>query len=165
MSKENSEINIRIEMVPDCTKPEVIIRTAEKTPLVDDIVKAIGHFAKAEPSKVTVYDGEKAVLLDQRDIFRVFVEKRRLAVCTSSGRFESHLSLKQFESILDQEAFVRISRFEIVNLSRIAGFDMGFTGTIKITFEDGTETWVARRCVRSIHEKLEALGRGGKDHE
>ena len=75
------------------------------------------------------------------------------------------VTLKEFEDILDKDCFVRISRFEIVNLKKVFSFDLSMAGTIRVIFDGGTETWVARRYVKSIQEKLNILSKGGGEHE
>ena len=71
----------------------------------------------------------------------------------------------ELEERLDESRFVRISRFELVNIRMISGFDLSMAGTIKVSLKDGTETWVARRYVRTIQEKFMSINQGGKDHE
>ena len=73
--------------------------------------------------------------------------------------------LAELEEKLDESRFVRISRFELVNIRMISGFDLSMAGTIKVSLKDGTETWVARRYVRTIQEKFMSINQGGKDHE
>lgn len=160
----SKDIDIKIEIVPECEKTQVIIRTSERNEKLEDLIKTIENYESQGLSKITAYDGDRAVLVNQKDIIRVYIENRKVIVRTEKDTLESRLSLKQFENILNQETFVRISRFEIVNLSGISSFDMSITGTIKIIFLDGTETWVARRCVHSIQEKLFQLERGGTHH-
>ena len=102
-------------------------------------------------------------LLSQRDIVRVYVEARRVRIGTEKGIFESHKSLSYLEQLLNPERFIRISRFEIVNIRKIASFDFSRAGTVHIRFDDGTVTWAARRHVRTIQQVLERIETGEGD--
>ena len=161
----SEKIKIGVSIDPECEQPQVLIKTAERTELIENIIKAVEQCARGGAPKITVYDGERIVFLDEEDIIRVYVENRMLTVCASQGKYTSRMTLKEFEENLDSEMFVRVSRFEIVNLKRVASFDLSVAGTIAITFEDGGETWVARRCVGNIREKLSAISKGGRNNE
>lgn len=154
-----TDISVRID--PECENTQILIVTGKKTEKIDRIIKAIRQCEDGEDSKITVYDGDKIVMLDRKDITRVYIENRKLTVCTAQGSYLSRMVLRDFEEMLDDEMFVRISRFEIVNLKKAVSFDISIAGTIGITFEDGSETWVARRCVKSIQEKLKTINRRG----
>ncbi|MBR3503318.1 MAG: LytTR family transcriptional regulator [Clostridia bacterium] len=159
-------MKVRIELDPSCRTPEVVIRTDQKTPLVDKLVSAIERIAKSDTPRIAVFDGSAALLLDQRDIFRVYTAPRKLMVCSGKGTFEARCSLQEIERALDEESFVRISRFEIINMEKVAGFDVSVSGTIKVAFDDGSSTWVARRYVRMIEQRLEHLyAKGGRADE
>ena len=86
---------------------------------------------------------------------------RKLIVCTDRGTFEARCSLLEMEKTLDPETFVRISRFEIINMERVSSFDVRVSGTIRVTFDDGSFAWVARRYVHAIEQRLEHLYRKG----
>ncbi len=159
---------VKVEISPEYDVPQVIIKAGERNEYVERLIKAIEDCNDPQGgkrNKINVYDGERAVLLDRRDIVRAYIEKRKLVVRTFSDAYESRLSLRQFEEVLDSDIFVRVSRFEIVNLSKVSCFDMSISGTIRITFEDGTDTWVARRCVHNIHDRLTRMEKGGKSNE
>ncbi|MCR5053289.1 MAG: LytTR family transcriptional regulator DNA-binding domain-containing protein [Lachnospiraceae bacterium] len=153
--------DIRIEIDPSCSDPQVIIKTAGKSELADRIKKAIEACLDGEYSQVLVYDHDTVIQLPQWDIIRVYTENRKICVKAEKGIYESRANLRELEEILDQKSFVRISRFEIINLRKVTSFDLSITGTIRVSFEDGSDTWVARRYVRTIQEKLKA-GRGGE---
>ena len=150
----NEKVDIRVQVDPTRQDPRVIIQTPEKSDLVENIIYAIERCVDTEFPQVAVYEGESVVMLNQWDIVRVYSENRKLAVITEEADYESRATLKELEEVLDKDCFVRISRFEIINLRKVHSFDFGTTGTINVIFEDGSETWVARRYVREIRETL-----------
>ncbi len=155
---KDRKANIKVEIDPACTEPVVVIRTDRQSALVEKMVYAVEQCVLEEYPQITVFDEGTVVLINQWDVVRVYTENRKLTVCTVSGKYESRMSLTDLEGILQADTFTRISRFEIINLRRVKGFDMNVAGTIRVLFEDGSETWVARRYVRSIQEKLYSLG-------
>lgn len=160
------KVKIRIEIDSGFTTPEIIIRTDQQTELVNRIVSAIGQCAENDINRIRVYDGNAAHLLDQEEILRVYTELRKLVVCSSRGTFEARGTLQNMEKLLDAERFVRISRFEIINMEKVTGFDVSVSGTIRVLFEDGSFTWAARRYVHTIENKLEQFyGEGGRNDD
>ena len=153
-------VKVEIRIDPRCHDPVVLIRTDRKTQLVEDIVHAVESCTDSGYPLVTGYRGNEMELLSQRDIIRVYVEARKVRICTGSGVYDSRRTLAWLESVLNAERFVRISRFEIVNIRKIARFDFSIAGTVHIVFDDGSVTWAARRYVRPIQQKLSSLEEG-----
>ncbi len=153
----NKRININVEIDSACVMPQITIRTNKKTDLIKSMISALESCMDSESTRVTVYDSDRVDVLEKKDIIRVYIENRRLTICTSSGKYRSRMTLCDFENMLDDDSFARISRFELVNLKKVSCFDQSITGTIKIIFEDGSETWVARRCVRDIQQRIKKL--------
>lgn len=155
-----SNVDIKVEIDSACKTPQITIKTDSKTEFVERIVDTIEHCAKGDYHQITAYRGDSVVLLYQWDIVRIYTEKRKVIICTEDEQFESKISLHDMEEILNDDAFTRISRFEIVNINKIYSFDLSISGTIRITFLNSTETWVARRYVRSIADKLKEKCKG-----
>ena len=157
----NGKVDIRVEIDPTREEPRVVIQTAETTELVENLIYAIERYVDSEFPQIPVEDGESVVMLNQWDIIRLHTESRRLRIHTESGEYGSRATLQDLEKLLDPDCFVRISRFEIINLKKAVGFDFGISGTIKVIFEDDSETWVARRYVSGIREILNRSRMGG----
>lgn len=136
----------------------MIIRTGQQTDFTDHLIQTIEHCADIEYSPVEAYKGDTLLLIPQRDLIRVYTENRKLAVIAESGLYDSRQTLKELEEKLDRDHFVRISRFEIINLRKVSGFDFSSTGTIRVLFVNGSETWVARRYVQTIQQVMKQRG-------
>lgn len=157
--KYEGKIKINLEIDPECADPKIIIKANRKTELIERLIMAVEGCTASEPLRITVYDGYNAILLSMDDIVRVFIKNRKVSVCALSGTYEVRSSLQKLENMLAGSGFARVSRSEIVNLRRVEGFDLSVTGTVKLSFEDGSETFVARRRVRDIQDKIQDLDR------
>ena len=58
------------------------------------------------------------------------------------------------ESEIMSRSFLRVSRFEIINLKMVRKYDFTIGGTLRIEFQDGMETWASRRFIPLIKERL-----------
>lgn len=156
-------VDIEIRIDPDCHDPVILIRTDQKTQEVENIVHAIENCMESRYPLIVGYRDNAMELVSQRDIVRVYVEARKVRICTEKGNYEFRKSLSYLEQLLNPERFIRISRFEIVNIRKIGSFDFSTAGTVHIRFGDGTVTWAARRYVRSIQQLLERIETGEEE--
>ena len=156
-------VDIEIQIDPECHDPVILIRTDQKTQRVEDIVQAIEACVDSGYPLIAGYRDSGMELLSQRDIIRVYVEARKVRICTGGGTYDSRKTLAWMETILNADRFVRISRFEIVNIRKIARFDFSIAGTVHIIFDDGSVTWAARRYVRAIQQTLVSIEAGREE--
>ena len=158
-----SAADIQIQIDPSCREPVILIRTAQKTKEVDCIVHAIENCLDEEYPLIVGQRNNASELLSQRDIIRVYVEARKVLIRAEDEVYESNESLSFLEQQLNPDRFVRISRFEIVNIRKISSFDFSTAGTVYIRFSDGSVTWAARRYVRAIQQTLRRMETGKEE--
>lgn len=156
-------IDIRIEIDPKCHDPVILIRTDQKTQTVEDIIHMIEACTDSSYLLITGYRDSEMELLSQRDIVRVYVEARKVRIRTIDGIYDSRKPLSFLETVLNTDRFIRISRFEIVNIRKISRFDFGMAGTVHILFDDGSVSWAARRYVRAIQQALNRIETGKEE--
>lgn len=156
-------IDIRIEIDPKCQDPVILIRTDKKTQTVEDIIHMIEACTDSSYPLITGYRDSEMELLSQRDIVRVYVEARKVRIRTIDGIYDSRKPLSFLETVLNTDRFIRISRFEIVNIRKISRFDFGMAGTVHILFDDGSVSWAARRYVRAIQQALNRIETGKEE--
>ena len=152
-----SAVDIEIQINPAYRDPRVIIMTDRNTQDIENIVYAIENCMDSGYPLITAYRGSEMELLSQRDIIRVYLENRRLLVHTDHGVLVARRTLAEMELMLNQSRFQRISRSEIINLRKVTRFDFSRSGTILVTFDDGTRTWVARRFMQAIQRVLASI--------
>ncbi len=157
---------IKIEIDPSADVPEVIIKTKEETDLTREIVSYIEKCTDHDQITIEAIRDNVTCQINQSDIMRLYLEDRKIVICTNNGKYQSRSALRDLENILDGDWFVRISRSEIINLNHVASFDISIKGTTKVIFEDGSYSWVSRRMVRTVQQRLAVLARkGGKRND
>lgn len=144
---------MKIEIKIDDTAPEtkVIIVTPEMTESVQALVKRL---SEEQPRVIAGFSGDTVRLLEQNEILRIYAAEGKVFAATEKDEFTLRLRLYELEERLDKKRFVRISNSEIVNLGKITGFDLSFTGTIQVSLTNGTSTYVSRRYVSKIKTTL-----------
>jgi DNA-binding LytR/AlgR family response regulator len=104
---------------------------------------------------LAVYDSDATIItIAEKDIISISTDNRKLSVRTDSGSYEMKISLKDVYKQLHPQMFAQISRFEIINLTKVRRFDFSRTGTLLIELEDGTVTWASRRLIPEIKKRL-----------
>ena len=145
------KLKLRFEQDKTLDEIEIIVRAAEKDAQVTALLESL---SKDEPVKLTVLDsGNRASVIDEKDIVFVAAEGKLVRVVTTEGIFKAKQSLQSIESILSR-TFLRVSRFEIINLKKVRKYDFTLVGTLRVEFDNGMETWASRRYIPLIKERL-----------
>lgn len=150
-------IDIEVIIDEEYSDPLVNIYSKSRTKLVEDIVYAVENVSRSGYTPIAVYIEGRLKFISQRDIYRVRTENRRTVLDTADTSYTIKESLIKVESVLDEERFFRISQSEIINLYKVDSFDFTPAGTVGVVFDNEQTTWVARRCVKPLKQKLKLL--------
>lgn len=143
------EIEIKIDS--SCKEPKIIVVTDILTDEVKGILKKLSEDSL---KMIAGFRDETLTLLEQADIIRIYTYSGKVAAVTDEGEYTLRLRLYELEERLDQGCFVRISNSEIINLKKVKGFDLSFSGTICVNMCNGTVTYVSRRYITKIKRVL-----------
>lgn len=144
-------MQIEIKLDENCDEPKIIIVTNRMSSEVNSILQKLSF---EQPATIVGFQEEMAEILEPSEIYRVFALDGKVFADTSRGRYTLRLRLYEAEKKLDEHRFVRISNSEIINLKNVKGFDLSFTGTIRVTLTNDTVTYVSRRYVAKIKHVL-----------
>ena len=123
--------------------------------LTDEVRAIVGELHEIYDFNIPGTDeiGNKR-MIRRAEILSAYSEGQRVMILTSDGRYAVQKKLYELENELGDTNFIRISKSEIVNIRKIKSLDMSVTGTIRFVLKTGYETYVSRRNVAKIKEKL-----------
>ena len=145
------KINVRFERDKTKDDIDVVIRASEKD---DQILSLIEKLSTRESVKLTVLDRNNcSCVIGVDDIVFVSADGKNVRVTATSGIYCAKQSLQSIEELLSRK-FLRVSRFELINLSMVQKYDFTIGGTLRIEFNNGMETWASRRYIPLIRQRL-----------
>lgn len=144
-------MKVEIKIDSSCKEPQVIILTDKMT---DEVSAVLKKLSEESPKVIAGFCNDTVTLLEQAEIIRIFTAESKVFAVTSAGEYQLRLRLYELEERLDKKSFVRISNSEIINLKKVKGFDLSFSGTICVSLLNGEVTYVSRRYVSKIKTVL-----------
>lgn len=144
-------MQIEIKIDDSCKEPKIIVVTKEMTEEINLLLKRL---SEDTPQIIAGFSGDAVTILEQEEIINIYAEAGKIIAVTSKGEYNVRLRLYELEERLDKSCFVRISNSEIINLRKVKGFDLSFSGTICVKLSNGSSTYVSRRYVSKIKQVL-----------
>ncbi|HMM06875.1 MAG TPA: LytTR family DNA-binding domain-containing protein [Clostridiales bacterium] len=144
-------MQIEIKIDEKCVEPKMIIVTDKMTEEINELIKRI---SEQTPLVLVGFQNSEAAILHPDDIIRVYAANQKVYAVTDGSEYTVRLRLYEIEERLSSLGFVRISGSEIINLKKVRGFDLGFSGTICVNFQNGSTAYVSRRYVAKIKRVL-----------
>ena len=144
-------MKIELKLDSSCKEPEDILICSKIT---QDIKALIRKISQETPRMLVGFKDDFVEILDEDDIVHIFTDSGKVIAATKQGKYVIRLRLYELEERLDKSSFVRISNSEIINLKKVKGFDLSFSGTICVMLTNGATTYVSRRYVAKIKQVL-----------
>lgn len=145
------KINIRFERDKSQKDIDIVIRASEQDAQVSALIKSLTQY---DSQKLTVLDRDNcSCVIDEEEIVFVSADGKNVRITAASGIYRAKQSLQSIEEILSRK-FLRVSRFELINLSMVQKYDFTIVGTLRIEFNNGMETWASRRYIPLIRQRL-----------
>lgn len=144
-------MQLEIKLDPAYPEPKVVLLTAAMT---DEVNQIVSRLSDQTPRILSGIRQEKLEVIDQNDLIRIYASAGKVFAVTGKGEYTLRLRLYELEQRLDPSRFVRISNSEIVNIRKVASFDLRYTGTICVALQNGTVTYASRRYVPQIKKLL-----------
>lgn len=144
-------MQIEIKIDEHCTEPKITIVTNKVTDEINEIMEKL---AGEQTQMIAGFQDEQVTILEPNQIYRIFASNGKVYAETEFRKYVIRLRLYEMEQRLASNSFVRISNSEIINLKKVRGFDLSFTGTICVSLSNGTVTYVSRRYVTRIKQLL-----------
>lgn len=144
-------MQLEIKLDPAYPEPKVVLLTAAMT---DEVNQIVSRLSDQTPRILSGIRQEKLEVIDQNDLIRIYASAGKVFAVTGKGEYTLRLRLYELEQRLDPSRLVRISNSEIVNIRKVASFDLRYTGTICVALQNGTVTYASRRYVPQIKKLL-----------
>ena len=149
-------MKINVEIDEKNKEVEIIIRTCEMNDTVNNIIQKLSD---ETPKLLVGFIDNKVKILDELEVIRVYTGVKKVFAVTNKEEYLMRIPLYEVMGRLSPNEFVRISNTEIINLKKVVEFDLSFSGTICVKLSNGDVSYVSRRFVSRIKQKL---GIGGK---
>ncbi|MCL2198404.1 MAG: LytTR family transcriptional regulator [Defluviitaleaceae bacterium] len=144
-------MQVEIKIDTNYEEPKVTITTNKMTDEVSELVRKISEHT---PSVLVGFKNDNASILDCGKVIRFYSANQKVYAVTEDTEYTIRLRLYELEQRLNSAEFVRISNSEIINLKEIKGFDLSFSGTICVQFQNNSVSYVSRRYVTKIKQIL-----------
>lgn len=147
---------MKVEVIQDhsYSKPKVIIYTDEITDEVLRLVKNISLFVEENPILGKSVNTQNVHVIYPEDIIKVYASNQKVFVVTNEDEFQVKSRLYEIEEQLSKFKFIRISKSEIINRSKMLKMDLSIHGTICVYLEGDKKAFVSRRYVTKIKEEI-----------
>lgn len=105
-------------------------------------------------NKLVVFKDDEIYILEYEEIIRCISKNKSVFIESKNGEYKSRMRLYELYERFDKNKFIKISRYEIINLDYVKKLDLSFKGTIAVEFKNGSISYVSRRYLKEFKKAL-----------
>lgn len=121
--------------------------------LSKEVTGLIEYIENPRKTNIMGIKNEKYFILSPDEVYLFSASEGKVYIKTAGDEYLIRNRIYELENTLP-ENFVRISNSEIVNFDKVKHLDMSISGTINLSFNNETNTFVSRRYIKKIKEYL-----------
>ncbi|MBO4389588.1 MAG: LytTR family transcriptional regulator [Lachnospiraceae bacterium] len=144
-------MEIRIRTIREKENEYIEIGCHKVDPTVEELVR----FIKSRRGNIEAYREEKQYRIPLVDIFYVESVDDRTFIYLEHDCYEAKKRLYEFEELLSERQFVRISKSVIVNLMKVEAIKPALNGRFLCLLENKEKVIISRKYVPEVKEKLQ----------
>ncbi|MGI6770947.1 MAG: LytTR family DNA-binding domain-containing protein [Acholeplasmataceae bacterium] len=144
-------VKVDIKIDKDVLETTIIIVTNE---IDDEVLKLQEDIINLKPNLLSGFNGNRFEIIKEENIIRLYTSEGRVYIVTKDKEYVTRQTLQELENELNKNYFIRISRFDIINLDKIKSFDLSFVGTISVEMINGDVLYVSRRKLKEVKSYL-----------
>jgi DNA-binding LytR/AlgR family response regulator len=144
-------VKVDIKIDEDVLETTIIIVTNE---IDDEVLKLQESIINLKPNLLSGFNGNRFEIIKEENIIRLYTSEGRVYIVTKDKEYVTRQTLQELENELNKNYFIRISRFDIINLDKIKSFDLSFVGTISVEMVNGDVLYVSRRKLKEVKSYL-----------
>lgn len=118
----------------------------------DTRVKSIVRFVKGLDGSVPGSKGEHIYEIPVVDIFYIESVDDRTFIYTHKDSFETNLKLYEFEDLLKEKGYLRISKSVVLNLMKVDSIKPALNGRFLCKLTNGEDVIISRKYVPEFRE-------------
>ena len=152
------DVKVRFQQNRELDHIEVVIQAPERD---DAVTRLLEQLSGVPPETLNVQSTDgKMLQIVTDDIISVSVRDKLTLLQTEAGMVTVRQPLQSFESVLDGDKFLRISRHELINVDKIRRCDLQVKRELKLELAGGVETWASHRCIPNVLRRLKMRQEG-----
>lgn len=139
----------------DKANPEMVEIHCHK---ISDEVKEIATYVKSRQGQLTGMIDDRQFEIPVGDVFYIEAVDNKTFIYTKSKVYETRQKLYEFEELLKEKRFLRISKSTLLNLMKISSIRPALNGRFTAVLHSGEEAIISRKYVPELKKALKGEG-------